>query len=282
MITIYETGLIDFSDLGLVKPVKVTEDDLRMIASSTDVCDITEEHTDKVVGSLSNFIVEDGRLKTNEPKDLDYSGKGFSPRIHCDELVDMGDFYSMKGMSMINVGLAAKPRTKILYNSISSNGDNGMSDNDEQFRKLVDDNRQLTEEIGSLKTQLTNVTKQLDSTKKDLEEAKKTNTQSEEDIKKFEAFKKKAEAYDSIIENERQELIKKVTNGDESKAERYASFTNEQLGVFLEDKGATRNPRGVDPTQTNTQDGGSPNPDNPDDDYYDWDDFESDFEALGL
>lgn len=280
MITIFETGLIDYTDLGLLKPVKITEDDLRLIASTVGVCDVTDEHTDTVIGNLSNFIVDEGRLKVNEPKDLDYTGKGFSPRIHCEELVDVGDYYEPIGISMPNVGLTSKPRTKILYNSIS-NGEN-MSNNDEEFRKLVAQNRELTEEIGSLKTQIANLTKKYNDGKTAYDDLKKSNTEVKGKLDNFDELEKKAKAYDDLIEAKRQDLIKDVAGGDESKFERYSSFTTEQLEIMREDKHNSRQGRGATPQDTNTQDGNQSNPDHLNEEYYNWDEFEQDMETLGL
>lgn len=280
MITLLETGLVDYTDLGLVKPVKFTEEDLRMIASSTSSVNLTEEHTDNVLSSLSNFIVSDGCLKTSKPKDLDFKGKGFSPEISCDELIDMGDFYRMKGFHMTSVGVASKPRNRILYNSINPNGGKNMS-NDEDFRKLVADNRSLTEEVGSLKNQLTSMTKKFDDKKKELEDLKKSQKDSDDKLVELEALQKKADAYDSLVEKQRESLIKDVTGGDESKIEKYKSFTNEQLQVILDERKTSRQKRGVDPKGNHMQDGNEPNPED-DDDVYDWDAFEAECEAFGL
>lgn len=54
------------------------------------------------------------------------------------------------------------------------------------------------------------------------------------------------------------------------------------MKISLEDRKNSRKKRGVTNPQTNTQDGYTPSPDDPDDDYYDWDTFESDCEILGV
>lgn len=185
-----------------------------MIASGTLSVDLTDEHSDKVLSSLSNFIVENNRLMTNEPKDVDFKGKGFSPVINCDELIDEGDFYRMNGIHMSSIGLTTSPRNKILYNSI---GESMSSNNDDAFRKLVADNRTLTEEVGSLKNQLTSMTKKYDDANKELQDLKKSIKDNDSKLEDLEQLKEKAKLYDDFVESERQDLIKELVGDDEEK-----------------------------------------------------------------
>ena len=77
MITIFKTGLFDYNDLGIDKPVKFDVNDLMEIASRNAYSDVTVEHTDEVITTISNFIVDKGLLKTDKPNDLDLKGRGF-------------------------------------------------------------------------------------------------------------------------------------------------------------------------------------------------------------
>ena len=59
MITIFNTGDFDYSDdnIELNKPVRYDVNNLLEVASRTAQVNITKEHTDEVIGTLSNFIV---------------------------------------------------------------------------------------------------------------------------------------------------------------------------------------------------------------------------------
>ena len=263
MITIYETGLVDFTDHGLVKPVRFTEDDLRIIASSTVSCDVTDEHEDTVLASINNFIVEDGCLKSNKPKDLDITGKGFSPVFDCEALVDMGDFYVPQGISMSSVGLTETPRNHILYNSIGSNGDK-MTD-DVQLRQALDDNRKLTEEIGELKAQVKSLSKKLTEKDDKINSLTESSKETAGKLKDYDSLVEKSKAYDLLIEEERKSLINDITGGDEKLAEEYSNFTTENLKVIKKHLTVNRKGRGVDPTMTDTTDGNNPNPEDDED-----------------
>ena len=88
MIEIFKTGLFDYSDLGLDKPVKFTINELQEIASRNAVADVTREHSNEVIGRVSNFIVDKGFLKTEKPVDIDLKGMGLSPLFEIDKLID--------------------------------------------------------------------------------------------------------------------------------------------------------------------------------------------------
>ena len=83
MITIFKTGEFDYSDMDDVdlkkKPVKYNVNDLLDVASRTARVNITDGHSKEVIGVMSNFIVEDGLLKADEPNNLELKGMGFSP-----------------------------------------------------------------------------------------------------------------------------------------------------------------------------------------------------------
>ena len=64
MITIFNTGEFNYDDYGIDKPVKYSIENLLEVASRTASVNITKEHTDEVIGEMSNFIVEDGLLKS--------------------------------------------------------------------------------------------------------------------------------------------------------------------------------------------------------------------------
>ena len=141
MITIWKTGEYDYKDADIDKPVKYIMDNLIEVASRTPRMNVTKEHSKDVVGEMSNFIVEDGLLKADEPNNLNLSGMGFSPVFEFD-LIDMGDYYVPKNIVMTEIGYTKTPRSKIVYNSIEvQNEDRAMDD--KQLRDALDNNKKL-------------------------------------------------------------------------------------------------------------------------------------------
>ena len=227
-IKIWQMGLIDYDDSGLDKPVMFKEDFLQKIADDTEMVDVTKEHSDEIIGSLSNFKYENGVLYAEKPSELDITGNGLSPVFELD-LVDMGTYYEPRNFSMRNVGLTKNPRNNILYNSISK-GDGKVSD---EYHKMLDKKEETIaeqrEEIGILKKQM-----------EELREKNKSNEDALNDFKKlqkqFDELKANAETYkadsDKLHEQERakkSELIKEIVGDDEKGLEMFQKFSVEEL-----------------------------------------------------
>ena len=118
MITIFKTGEIKYPE-SLNKPVKYDIDFLKSIASSTASAKITREHSDDVLGVLSNFVVEDGCLKADEPEGLELKGMGFSPVFEFD-LLEYDSYFKPVNGVMTEIGFTKTPRSQIVYNSIGA------------------------------------------------------------------------------------------------------------------------------------------------------------------
>ena len=180
MIEIWHTGLINYEDVGLDKKVLYSDEFLQKIADDTEMVDVTREHSDEIIGSLSNFKYEDGVLYAEKPSDIDITGNGFSPVFTCD-FVDYGSYYKPINFTMANVGLTANPRSQILYNSIETKGDGKVSD---ELRAMLDKKEETIaeqrEEIGILKKQM--------------EELREKSKSSDETLNEFKALQKKFDA----------------------------------------------------------------------------------------
>ena len=133
-IKIWQMGMYNYDDLGLDKPIMYKGKFLEQIANDTEKVDVTMEHSDEIIGSLSNLQYINGVLYADAPQGIDITGNGLSPVFNCD-LVDMGDYYEPVNYSMTAVGLTKKPRSEILYNSIETKGDGKVS---EEFHKMLD------------------------------------------------------------------------------------------------------------------------------------------------
>ena len=262
MITIFKTGDFDYSDVdpSLTKPVRYTINDLMEVASRTSKINITNEHEKDVISEMSNFIVEDGLLKADEPNNLELKGMGFSPVFNFD-LIEHEDYYEPTNIKMTEIGFCEKPRTHIVYNSITvPNGENVMDDS--EIQKLVKRNNELQEEIGVLK----NTNKQLNKAIKDKDKEIKTIKESYSDvddkIREYDNLKKIESNYNNLISSKKEDLIHQIVGDDEEKARRLSTWSVEDLEFQKELMNGTSEPTGVAPTQTEVplDNGNAPTP----------------------
>ena len=282
MIEIFKTGLFDFSDLGVDKPVKFTINELQEIASRNAFADITREHSNEVIGRISNFIVDKGFLKTEKPVDIDLKGMGLSPLFEVDQLIDCGDYYKPQGINMPKIGYTKTPRTHILYNSVVSNSEDKivMSD-DTELRKALKRNDELIQEIGVLKNQMEQLNRSNKKYKKEVEEFQESNSNIIQLKQENETLKEKADKLDAYLQGEKAELVHSLAGDNEALMKEYENIPVEHLRVFKKNMSNITPPKGVSPTQIDIDDGDRVFDDDDEDTYTD-EMFEADFEASGL
>ena len=255
MIEVWRTGTMDYKDIGLEKPVLFNEEFLRKIADDTVKVDVTKEHSDVIIGSLSNFKYVDGVLYAEKPSDIDIAGNGLSPVFNCD-FVDMGTYYEPINFNMANVGLTDNPRSQILYNSIEKEMDK-VSD---ELRAMLDKKEETIaeqrEEIGILK-------KQMEELREKSKESDETLNNLKELQKQFDEIKAKAENYkadaDKLHEQEKArktELIKEIVGDDEKGLEMFQKFSVEELEHMKNTKIITEPPKAIGGGGVNTLDDG--------------------------
>ena len=245
------------------KPVKYNVNDLLDVASRTARVNITDEHSKEVIGVMSNFIVEDGLLKADEPNNLELKGMGFSPVFNFD-LIEHEDYYEPVNIKMEEIGYTKTPRTKIVYNSIKTvpNSEDNKAMSDSEIQKLVKRNNELQEEIGVLK----NTNKQLNKAIKDKDKEIKTIKDSYSDvdvkIKEYDGLKEIETKYNSLISSKRDDLIHEIVGDDKEKAKKLESFSLEQLEFQKELMSGTSTPTGMTPNQVDVplDDGNIPTP----------------------
>lgn len=259
MITIWKTGDIEYPDVeGIDKPVRYDMNSLIEIASRTGTINITQDHTKEVIGQMSNFIVKDGLLQADKPKDLELKGRGFSPVFDYD-LVDMGDHYAPKNIKMTEVGYTKTPRSYIVYNSIENpNGDREMEDT--QLRQALDDNRKLQEEIGVLKSQNSKFNAKLKEKDDEINSLKENHSENAKKLEEYDSLVEIKNKYEGIVASKKDDLIYELVGDDKEKAEKLKHFSIEDLELQIElAKGQTK-PRGITPHDTHTDDGSDPTP----------------------
>lgn len=277
MITIFKTGEIKYPE-SLNKPVKYDIDFLKSIASSTASAKITSEHSDDVLGVLSNFVVEDGCLKADEPEGLELKGMGFSPVFEFD-LLEYDSYFKPVNGVMTEIGFTKTPRSQIVYNSIGdSNGDDNMSD--DALRRVLQEKEDLVKKMGVLEKERDSYQKMLEARDGEIEKIKNSYSDVDNKLKEIDALKEKADLYDSLQASRKQELINELVGGNKDLAEKYESFTYDQLTFLKENKVPTNSGQGVPSVGATGLDIEGTHPSSNNDDEYSDDEFKADYKAL--
>ena len=277
MITIFKTGEIKYPE-SLNKPVKYDIDFLKSIASSTASAKITREHSDDVLGVLSNFVVEDGCLKADEPEGLELKGMGFSPVFEFD-LLEYDSYFKPVNGVMTEIGFTKTPRSHIVYNSIeASNGDDNMSD--DALRRVLQEKEDLVKKMGVLEKERDSYQKMLEARDEEIEKIKNSYSDVDNKLKEIDALKEKADLYDSLQASRKQELINELVGGNKDLAEKYESFTYDQLTFLKENKVPTNPGQGVPSVGATGLDIEGTRPSSNNDDEYSDDEFKADYKAL--
>ena len=263
MITVFRTGEFDYSDDDptIDKPVRYNVDNLIEVASRTSKIDVTDEHTKDIVSSMSNFIVKDGMLMADEPNNLELKGMGFSPVFNFD-LVDCGDHYEPTNISMTEIGYTKTPRTRIVYNSITTSSNREVRNNmdDTEIQKLVKRNNELQEEIGVLKNQNKQLSKAIKDKDKEIKDVKASYSDVDEKIKEYDNLKEIESNYNKLISSKRDDLIHQIVGDDKEKAKQLESFSLEQLEFQKELMSGDTTPKGLTPNDAPVDDGNDPLP----------------------
>ena len=266
MITIFNTGEFDYSDMDdkelKNKPVKYDINDLITVASRTAKVKITDEHTSEVIGEMSNFIVEDGMLKADEPNNLKLDGMGFSPVFEFD-LIEHEDYYEPTNIKMTEVGYTKTPRTHIVYNTVTSvSNSEGTVMDDSEIQKLVKRNNELQEEIGVLKNTNKQLNKAIKDKDKEIKSIKDSYSDVDDKLKEYDGLKEIETNYNKLISSKREDLIHQLVGDDKEKAKKLESFSMEQLEFQKELMTSTSTPNGLTPQQSEVplDDGNIPTP----------------------
>ena len=252
MIEIFKTGKVEYPEDVADKPVLYREEDLQRVAMSTNKVDLTNEHTDEVIGTLQNFTYKDGSLYADEP-DVDLKGKGISPSFLF-SLKDMGDYYVPWNISLKNAGLTENPRSQIFYNNI------------EKEMKSLEDKEKLLKDIQANQEEIRNQREEigiLRNRNKTLDESLRSKAEIEEQLKekeaelsnlraKMEKLEADANAYKEIENKQREELISKLSNDDPELKEEYSKMSLEQLQFWSEKSLLSTKPKGTGTHQDGT------------------------------
>lgn len=280
MITIFKVGDVDYTDAGLNKPVRFTNKDLESVASKTSDIRITDEHKDKGLGFLSNFVFKDGCLMADEPDGFDLNGMGLSPVFNT-ELIDMGDYYSISKISMSEVGLTNSPRNGILYNTVSNYTEADMGES--ALEKVIREKDELQKKIGVLENSEKQYKRMIKQHEEELNKIKESYSDTDKLVEENKILKEKADSFDVINKARKEELIQEIVGDDEKLAKEYAELSVDTLELIKKTIKVSSAQKGVTPENYPTDaNGDNPDDDGDDEDVYTDEMFEKDFAASGL
>lgn len=243
---IFKVGELSYPDANLDKPVRYSESFLKDIACTTSSSKLTGKHGSNTgIGSLSNFIFNNGELLADVNTEESLEGMGFSPEFNCD-LIDKGEYYEAVNGLLKNTVLTDTPRSSILYNNI---------ENKKEVNKVSDDvTNTLNNEIKKLNRELA----QKDITIKNLQDKaqkydelegkfNKLSSENEVNVKTISELKTKAESYDKLQEARKEELLTKLCEDNSDLRDKYTGFTVEQLQTVVDTVPVSTQPNGVSP-----------------------------------
>lgn len=243
---IFKVGDLSYPDANLDKPVRYTESFLKDIACSTSSSKLTGKHGSNTgIGSLSNFIFNNGELLADVNTEESLEGMGFSPEFNCD-LIDKGEYYEAVNGLLKNTVLTDTPRSSILYNNIENKMD-GKNMSDDTTNMLHNEIKKLNRELAQKDITIKNL--QDKAQRFDELEGKfnKLSSENEVNVKTISDLKSKAERYDKLQEARKEELLTKLCEDNSDLRDKYDGFTVEQLQTVVDTVPVSTKPTGVSP-----------------------------------
>ena len=203
---------------------------------------------------------------------------GFSPVFEFD-LLEYDSYFKPVNGVMTEIGFTKTPRSHIVYNSIEdSNGDDNMSD--DALRRVLQEKEDLVKKMGVLEKERDSYQKMLEARDDEIEKIKNSYSDVDNKLKEIDALKEKADLYDSLQASRKQELINELVGGNKDLAEKYESFTYDQLTFLKENKVPTNPGQGVPSVGATGLDIEGTRPSSNNDDEYSDDEFKADYKAL--
>lgn len=201
---------------GLDKPVYYSEGFLRKLASQINKTNLVEEkHFGKVVGDVSNLTFTDGALYADVNSDKALDDLKYSPYIDC-STVDKGDYWLAEDVNgLIDVAVTGNPRPSVKLPN-TKGGSNMGEENDNETIKILnkqvkDLNKDLVVAQNKNKANEDKL-KQFDEMEKELKELREWK---ETNSKLIEEQKPIIEKYNQYRDSQKEELLNKLSDGNE-------------------------------------------------------------------
>lgn len=250
IVKLFEPCYMEYESLD--KPVRYTEDFLKELASKVNKTDlVNEEHLSKSIGNVSNFKFTDGALFGVVDTDNALDNLDYSPYINC-SLEETEEYWlATNPTGLRDVALTSKPRKPVSLPN--TNGGSRMSDEkDNETIKILngqvkDLNKQLALAENKNKANEDKL-KKFDEMEKELielREWKETNSKIIEEQKPI------IEKYNKSLETRKEELLNKISNGNEEIKAQLKDESLETLEKFDNLYAHEQPPKGVSSNNAN-------------------------------
>ena len=151
---------------------------------------------------------------------------------------------------------------------------------DDALRRVLQEKEDLVKKMGVLEKERDSYQKMLEARDGEIEKIKNSYSDVDNKLKEIDALKEKADLYDSLQASRKQELINELVGENKDLAEKYESFTYDQLTFLKENKVPTNPGQGVPAMGATGLDIEGTHPSSNNDDEYSDDEFKADYKAL--
>lgn len=201
---------------GVDKPVHYTEEFLKELASKVGKTNLVfEEHNTETIGEVSDFKFTDGALFGIVNTDKATDNLGYSPYIDC-SLEDKGDYWlAINPTGLTDVALTSMPRKSVSLPNTNGGSKMGEENDNETIKilngQVKDLNKQLAVAENKNKANEDKLKKfdEMEKELKELREWKETNSQLIEEQKPI------IEKYNQYRDSQKEELLNKLSDGNE-------------------------------------------------------------------
>lgn len=220
------------------KPVRYDENFLKKISEKYQECRLVgEKHYSNKIGTVQNIEYNENGLTGIIHTQKDTTNKKYSPLFEEVDGVDMGDYYLVVDGKLREISLTSNPRQPLNKAHLLNNKDEYKMTKEvkDNINTVLSDNvKELNKKVAMLENQLkvsNEKVEKYDELSKEYEKLQKTvETQN----KKLEESKNIVEKYNQYTETKKQELLEKISSGNEEVKKKYEHMDMKDLQLIHE------------------------------------------------
>ena len=201
------------------KPVRYTEEFLKELASCVNETNlVSEEHLTESIGKVTNFTVTDGALFGDVSTDKATDNLKYSPYINCSLEEQEDCWLAFKPTGFKDIALTSIPRKPVSLPNTNDGGSkmgNEPNNDNETIKILNGQVQELNKKLAIANNKLEankDKLKQFNDMEKELNELREWKETNE---KVIEEQKPIIEAYNKDLAKRKEDLLEKVSNGNE-------------------------------------------------------------------
>lgn len=218
------------------KPVQYTEEFLKQISEKYHKCKLVgEKHYSNRIGTVHGIeYTKDGLTGIIDTQN-NISNKKYSPLFES-TLIDKGDYYIAVNGKLKEISLTSNPRQPLNKDYfLNNNGENMTKENNNNIESVLSDNvKELNKKVAILENKLKVATEKAEKYDELIQEHQKLQETIEVQNKKLEENKNIVEKYNKYTENKKQELLEKISSGNEEVKKKYEHMELKDLQLIHE------------------------------------------------